>query len=419
VKRWFLLLAVVTACSDEQNVGFINTPAGIATGSTRPWVIALGSPGMDWGAGAAIDSRGDVIAVGSVASAADFGSGEIAGTNFGFITKRAAFDGSERWTVVLKGGQTSVVDSVGVDGDDSVLVGGDFEGTVDFGGASLTAPQGGAFLAKYSSAGVLEWVRPVGATLAVAPDGHVFVSDDVSIAEYDSSGTPVWRTAFDPNVSIIKLAVAGNGDLVVLGELAGAASVGGAVLDPDGNECAFVARYHSDGTYVSSATIANDVLLSAAIALAVDGSGNPVVETDERHGSGDTVQVHALDANDSDVWEMAVPDDTPETPVKQVLLAGNDGTITSTMWFSQLEIVTYASGTATITSLGNATGGAELRGGGTTAFGVAAFAGDFGSGTLTLGDTTATAHGGDVVVVHVPLPSLDSHGDVVSNQEAL
>ena len=195
MKKMFLLLCLVAACADEQNLGYSGSPppatSSAATGSTRLWAITV--PGH--GYGVAMDSNGDVIAV---------GDGRSSG---GLITKRAAFDGSERWTVSPQGG-TSHVSGVGIDSDDAVTVTGSCGGTVDFGGATLGCPPNASdgFLAKYSSSGTLEWARllAIGGNITamfVAPDGRTtlggFFTQTIQLGSQTVTGTGRFLAAYD------------------------------------------------------------------------------------------------------------------------------------------------------------------------------------------------------------------------------
>ncbi len=437
---WLCLLA---ACVEEQNLGNVGSqpPAtsSAATGSTRLWAITV--PGH--GYGVAMDSNGDVIAAG------DDGSSD------GLITKRAAFDGSERWTVTLTGG---VVSGVGVDSDDAVTVTGTCHGTVDFGGATLSCPLNAndGFLAKYSSSGTLEWVRLLGATgvaIVVAPDGRAtiggmftgtiqlgdqtFMASTLSnafLASYDWSGTFVWGHAFLDGPLIDTMSLAPNGDVIAAGTLENAASVGGAELVPDGSSRAFVTRFRSDGVYLSSSTVgASDVVDSRANQVAIDAKANVVVQSLESNtGSAMTTRLHVLDSDDADLWQAQIENDDGGSQQNRALVASADGTIASAQWVdnwntgaSYMEVVTYSdAGTPAVARFGSripappAVGDMGFRTGTTGALGVASFVGDL-AGTVDFGNgpVSATSTPG-LVVAHFALPeATNPDGEVVDSVE--
>ncbi len=112
-------------------------------------------------------------------------------------------------------------DGVAMDGATHLYVSGNFETSANFGGTNVTAPAAGVFLARYTAAGALEWVRTATSStvggeahnVAVDPLGNCYLTgsfmgttsfgstnvisaggSDVFVAKYDRSGALLWVT---------------------------------------------------------------------------------------------------------------------------------------------------------------------------------------------------------------------------------
>jgi hypothetical protein len=195
--------------------------------------------------------------------------------------------------------------AVTADGAGNVVVTGTFYGTVDFGTGRLTsAGAGDMFLAKYSPAGVSQWVHRFGVAenqfgTAVGTDasGNVYVtgyffgtvdfgggalasagSYDVVVAKYTASGAHVWSRRFGGTGFELTqaLAVDGQGNVLVGGHFAGTADFGGAAFTSVGSNDGFVAKYSPTGTHVWSRRVGG-ADLDTVTGLGVDGAGNPTI----------------------------------------------------------------------------------------------------------------------------------------------
>jgi hypothetical protein len=200
----------------------------------------------------AVDSIGDVVAAGHLGVMADNG---FEWSYTGFITKRAASDGSERWTIAIPGDNVSVT-GVAIGPDDSIVVVGSYAGTADFGGTTLQITEStppdrtDTFIAKYTWDGRFVWARGLsstaytfGARVGVDSAGRIVTSgyfvnstlvlDGTTydrtgnslqagfIASFDQDGNSQWGhvLAGDSGESIIDLAIAPNDDVVAVGTL--------------------------------------------------------------------------------------------------------------------------------------------------------------------------------------------------------
>jgi hypothetical protein len=353
------------AChTDEQNLGFT------ATGAPR-WAIQLGSIDNDWGEAVAIDSIGDVVAIGEFGGS--YNSQNLQPTT-GFITKRVASDGSERWTVKLVNSADPTMSYISMSGvaidpaDDSIVVTGTFNGTVDFGGQTLSS--GTAFLAKYSTNGQLQWVRGLGenagvfntqvaidSTSDIALSGafstgtlqlgsamysEPYDDDGGLVIEFDAAGSQLWGTAFagsgmgGPVPSLIALDA--NDDVLLAGGIGMPASVGGAVLTPNTPWDSFLTRFRKDGLYLASQLLHPDPSNEAGVTgLTVDADDHAVVQLSELAvPPGNTAWGHedldAFDGNGEQVWSATLGDNGDIGPQKRTLVTMPTGYVVSSAW---------------------------------------------------------------------------------------
>jgi hypothetical protein len=175
------------------------------------WSRSFGGGGSgDSGNGIAVDGSGNVYVVGSFAGTANLGGGAMtsAGVEDIFLAKYSA-TGAHVWSRRLGSTASDVARAVAVDGSGNIVVTGNFQGTVDFGGGPFTASTG-AFVAKYSPTGAHLWSRA-------------------------AAGSSMGRG----------IAVDGGGNVVVVGKFGSGADLGGGPLP--GVFQIFVAKYIVDG----------------------------------------------------------------------------------------------------------------------------------------------------------------------------
>lgn len=327
-------LCLFAGCVGEENLGNTRpTPLG-----TTRWAVALGGVAEDDANSVAVAENGDVIAGGSFLRTADFGSGPVTvlgdNTMGGFLTRRAAADGAPVWAVTMTGGSCNVM-GVAIDGAGNIAVSGYYEGTVDFGGQSLSLPpdEDDMFAAQYDGDGHLRWVHGFGpgalagaVAVAADTDGCVYAAgsfhgvvdlgngpvdtgidtdrNDAFLVAFDSDGARRWGRVFhgDGGQNARSVAVTSEGDVIVSGSLDNAASFGGATIVPESLEEVFAARFTRDGeqTWVRTFGVGGETQTQpGAIAAADDGT---IVITDNED---DQAVVHALDPSGHDRWSVS------------------------------------------------------------------------------------------------------------------
>jgi hypothetical protein len=438
MKTMIATCCVLIGCkADEQNLGFTTT-------ESARWAVALGGAGEDRAMATAIDSIGDVVAAGDFEGPADFGHGPVSpGGRFGFVSKRVASDGSERWTVTLAGlpGSRSGVMGLAIDPDDAVVVAGSYVGSIDFGGTVLTSRTDGGdtFVAKYSWDGHLIWVRGLGAdattwatSITVDGAGQIYIAgnfvagtlvlgsgsytesdrdDDAFLAGFDPSGSLLWGHAFQgpAGPAITSIAIAPNRDVIAVGGFGGPTSLGGAVLAPDAFERGFITRFRNDGLFLASRAIGEGGAgRSIATQVAVTAADLVVIQTQDRDDSvSSSGGMYVVDANLDDVWSDRIPEHGNISSLPRALAIAPSDAILSSAWTDHpddmtgnLEVVTYdVSGHSDTASVGNRVfgGGSPAtvtRSSATSAADAAAFVGEF-AGQLDFGAGAIATHGDD------------------------
>ncbi len=246
------------------------------------WVRKAGGTGSDLSTKAAVDLAGNVFLTGSFTGTASFGSTNLvaAGGRDIFVAKYDR-DGVFQWVQQAGGSGDDEGTAINTDTNGNCYVGGKFHNTANFSGSSLVSAGGfDAFISKYNSAGVLQWVQKAGGTLddlcqdiAVDGSGNIFVTGsfegtanfgstnlvsafmfDGYTAKYSSTGTLQWVrqvTGSAWNDQNSGIAVDDAGFVFVHGYFNGTASFGGTNLtsvsaSPSADGC--VVKYDTAGT---------------------------------------------------------------------------------------------------------------------------------------------------------------------------
>ena len=207
------------------------------------WSKGLGGFGNDVPFGVAVDASGNVVVVGDFQNAVDFGGGTFvsAGSRDIYVAKYDA-NGLHQWSKRFGSAGDDIGLNVAVDASGNVFVTGWFAGAVDFGGGNL-----------------------------VPSDG----SYDIFLAEYNASGEHQWSQRFESAVGWagpFGLAADGSGNVIVSGDFKGTVDLGGGNLVCAGGYDIFLAKYDASGTHQWSQRFGStDDEFSPAVA--VDGSG--------------------------------------------------------------------------------------------------------------------------------------------------
>ncbi|TMB58175.1 MAG: PKD domain-containing protein, partial [Deltaproteobacteria bacterium] len=276
------------------------------------WSRAFGGGLNDVGNGVAVDSGGNVVIIGTASGTVSFGGGPITANGYTVVVAKFSPAGAHLWSRGFGDSFSNSGNGVAVDASGNAVMTGRVESTVDFGGGALISAAVDIFLAKLSPTGGHLWSRHFGSGLAthagngVACDGSgnvlvtgsfensidlgagwttSFAHKDVFVAKYSPAGAYLWsRLAgglYDDAGRGI--AVDRSGKVVVTGTFQAAVNFGTGSLISAGRTDIFVARYSPDGTPLVAQRFGS-ADFDAGNAVAVDGSGRPVVTGSYRLG---------------------------------------------------------------------------------------------------------------------------------------
>ncbi len=248
------------------------------------WSKTMGGFGHDGGVGIAAETAGNNVFVtgGMAEGGVDFGGGTLfsAGNQDVFLAKYSS-TGAHLWSKRFGGASSDSGAALATDTSGNVVVTGTFEGSVDFGGGTLTsAGLKDIFVAKYTSAGVHVWSKRFGGSgtdqpMGIAVDGAGDVAltgrfqgsisfgggslssagqDDAFLAKLlGTSGGHVWSKRFGSTIgdSGAGVAVDANRNVAVSGYFGGTVDFGGGPVSASATDI-FVAKYTPSGAHTWS-----------------------------------------------------------------------------------------------------------------------------------------------------------------------
>lgn len=254
------------------------------------------------GARIATDSAGNVFVAGTLTGDADFGGGALTGVNADVYVAKFTKDGQHVWSKRFGDSNVQGAGSVVVDAAGSVFVGGNFDGSVDFGGGVLTSAGLDVFVAKFDTNGNHLWSKRFGdAQGQDLAGGMTLVGSDVILTGTNSgsvdfgggaltrptylarlsgsNGAHVWSKqpatgGFQPRA----LTTDAAGNIVGVGALVNAVPMdwGQGTLTSAGGDDALVIKFDSSGNTLWSKRF-GDAQAQDAWDVATDASNNIVV----------------------------------------------------------------------------------------------------------------------------------------------
>ena len=271
------------------------------------WSKRFGDTSSENGFSLATNATGDVFVAGYFNGTINFGGANLvsAGNDDIFVAKFDAA-GVHQWSQRFGGTGVDDAFSIAVDASGNVFVGGQFSGTVNFGGANLvSAGLTDIFLAKYNSAGVHQWSQRFGGTsndsvgwVAAGPSGVVVFTGyfqgtvnfggsnltsagnlEMFVAKFDAAGVHQWSQRFGSTGIDIGygVAVAPSGSVFLTGQFTGTVNFGGANLVSAGSSDMFLAKYNSAGVHQWSQRFGGASGGDSGYGVAVDASDNVVM----------------------------------------------------------------------------------------------------------------------------------------------
>jgi chitodextrinase len=296
--------------------GFDLVIAKCSAAGSPIWSKRIGGTGDEFVKKITVDASGNILVVGNFRGATDFGGGAMtsAGGLDMFIAKYSA-TGQLQWAKQFGSIYDDSANSVAVDGSGNVFVTGYFSDNVDFGGGTIYAAYGGldAFVVKFSPTGGHLWSKnfvtfaaDYGNSVAVDGNGDVVVGgyflgtqidcgggwlyshggSDAFVVKYSSAGAHVWSKCFGGSTvdQVNSVAVDSTGNVLVLGVFTGSVDFGGGALTDSGGYDAFLAKLSPTGSHLWSKAIKSGGTYDWPNAVATDANGNVVVSGNFRFG---------------------------------------------------------------------------------------------------------------------------------------
>lgn len=335
-------------------------------GSTL-WAKRAGGSDTDFGYGIVIDSLGNCHVVGFFAGTGSFGVTNL-GSAGSYDIFHASYDiaGNLLWARKAGGLGDDMAFGIAADSAGSTYVVGRFGGPSNFGGIPLSGFGGfDVFIAKYDSTGNVLWARQGGGTsdeyaygIAANPAGECSITGsfygsasfsgigltsagytDVFVARYDSAGTVQWARRAGSTMSQSaeqgsSVAVDAAGNCYVTGFFQGTASFGSSNLVSSGGKEIFIAKYDSAGTLVW-AKKAGLVFDDSGNGIALDNSGNAYV-AGTFYDSATFDSTNILGSGVEEIFLAKLPAVVPVPPTitaqpqSQSVRAGSDATFAVT-----------------------------------------------------------------------------------------
>lgn len=255
--------------------------------------------------------------------------------------------GEPRWSLQIGGAAEQIFSGLAVDGAGNVLVAGVFSGTMSIGGGSMTAQGLDVFLVKIDPDGQVLWTRRYGNNPAesvqwahaVAADGegNILLAGNLEgtldfgglnlthgalfpfVVKLDPEGAPLWSASFEGSVDqeIVGLGADAAGNVLVAGH-AERSEIGGVQLAGAGEMDLLAASFTPAGALRWARLVGSEddeLLLGMAVdpagALILSGSFDGALDVDGiplAASGGYTGLVAKLDADDGEAaWARALP----------------------------------------------------------------------------------------------------------------
>lgn len=285
--------------------------AKLTAGGQWAWAVAAGGPENDGATDLALDAQGNLLVAGSFADRVAFGFREAVSRG-GQDVFVAALTPQGEWRGVLTAGgpEQDEALTLAVGPQNTVIVGGRFQGEAAFGNHQLRAAAGNdGFVARLDQNGTWDWATPVGSTeqgavrrVAVDRQGDVLATGYVGgsgrfgthplvsqgthnafVAKLSGGGTWQWATGAGSASTTYgnALALDEQNRVYVTGSYSGQTTFGPHQLSSHGGDDTYVARLSATGQWQWVTSVqgpalesGRDLALSALGTLYVVGSSS-------------------------------------------------------------------------------------------------------------------------------------------------
>ncbi len=237
------------------------------------WSCSFGNSSIQHANSIAVDASENIVVAGEFQGTVDFGCGALSSNgSYDILVAKYDSGGNCIWSDYYGNGLAQYAECITVDASGNVVVTGYFYGTVCFGGEVLTsAGNYDIYAAEFDSGGNHMWSRCFGDgnyqwAYGVAVDGwgNVVVTGDfndtvdfgggtlisagmydIYVAEFDSGGNHIWSRRFGDGFDQYArgVAVDASGNIVVVGHFDGQVDFGGGVLTSAGPWDVYVVKF--------------------------------------------------------------------------------------------------------------------------------------------------------------------------------
>ncbi|MCK5619806.1 MAG: hypothetical protein KAJ17_10415 [Candidatus Krumholzibacteria bacterium] len=269
-----LVACLATGCSEETTGPESKPPP--STEWEHNWSDRFGDADAQIGRGVAVDASGNVIITGHFYSTTDFGGGALTSVgNEDIFVAKFAPDGTHLWSNRFGDGSSEYGRSTAADASGNIIVVGVLYGSVDFGGGTLTdTGSGDIFVAKFGSDGTHLWSKRYGDSddqdvhgVAADATGNVIIAGDFQgtvdfgggafttehssrdgyVARYGPNGSHLWSESFGHSEYHEQYATGvtadASGNVTATGFFSGKVDCGGGELTSAGSYDIFVAKF--------------------------------------------------------------------------------------------------------------------------------------------------------------------------------
>lgn len=246
------------------------------------WSRRFGDSSNQYGGKLIIDQDDNLVFTGRIYGSVDLGGGPLASKGAGdLLIVKLDSEGEHVWSHVFGDKDPERAERLVFDGDGDVILTGTFTTAIDFGGGTLnTAGMRDAFVLELDGpTGNHVFSRRIGGSgddygfgIDVDPNGDILITGrfqntlelgnalnsaggrDIYLAKLDPFGEPLWSRSFGGpgEDEVHDLALQSNGDIVLVGGMAGTMSFGGPDLVSAGERDIFVTTLDPDGDHVWS-----------------------------------------------------------------------------------------------------------------------------------------------------------------------
>ncbi|UOQ72119.1 hypothetical protein [Hymenobacter cellulosilyticus] len=207
-------------------------------------------------------------------------------------------DGTVAWATALESSNGDVYSNVAADAAGNVYIVGYFADDLTLGSTTLTSDGNDAYIAKYNGQGVLQWVRQGGSEgafaqgVAVDASGNVLIAGDfndaISFGGPTVTGEGIFLARLSPTGTVVQTNVIGTlglandlaldaaGNAYITGSFGQTASFGTISLTSAGESDMYVCKVSPAGV-ILWAQRDGDAFEDSGLSVAVDANGNPVV----------------------------------------------------------------------------------------------------------------------------------------------